>query len=272
MKWIRLVLNIVVYLATFYAAMIIHDRVYIKFDAYKDMLDRNGPMWMITVLTTSYVLLLGVFWFKRLFFKSEGLFRMCRFQPISRAAVGWLTVTGILCAVFFVSLIQISFLKSNFPALNEYVEIFMGDSFAITLIGAVVFGVLFEETLFRGLILNELRRTGMPLVAAMIIHALIYAYFQPSLPISCTAFFLAIMYTLIYNRLQSIWATIYTAAIVNSLIFTLRKLGTYDMIAKWNDIVLITIALLSIAGIISVLAILYRSDKRVQITRTEVPV
>lgn len=266
-----MVLNIVVYLATFYAAMIIHDRVYIKFDAYKNLLEHNGPMWMITVLSTSYVLLLGVFWIKRLFFKSEGLFRMCRFRPISRSAVGWLTVTGILCTMFFVSLIQISFLKSNFPALNEYVEIFMGDSFAITLIGAVVFGVLFEETLFRGLILNELRRTGMPLVAAMLIHALVYAYFQPSLPISCIAFFLAIMYTLIYNRLQSIWATIYTASIVNSLIFTLRKLGAYEMIAKWNDIVLIAVSSLCIAGIIAILVTLYRSDNRVQPTRTEVP-
>jgi len=266
-----MVLNIVVYLATFYAATIIHDQVYIKFDAYKNMLDKNGPMWMITVLTTSYVLLIGVFGFKRLIFKSEGLLRMCRFQPISHSAVGWLTVTGLLCTTFFVCLIQISFLKSNFPALNEYVEIFMGESFAITLIGAVVFGVLYEETLFRGLVLNELRRTGMPLVAAMIIHSVVYAYFQPSLPISCIAFFLAIMYTLIYNRLESIWATIYTASIVNTLIFTLRKLGAYDIIAAWDDIVLIAISSLSIAGIIGILVILYRSDYREQLAGSEVP-
>lgn len=262
MKFVRMLLNIAIYLATFYAAGMLHERVYLKIDAYRSLWEKNGTLWLITVLTTSYILLLGVFLIKRKFFKSEGLFRMCRFTALSWPTIGWLTLIGVACTTFFVSLIKISLLADAYPALNEYVELFMGDSFAITLIGVAVVGTIYEETLFRGLILNEFQRAGIPFVLAMLMHALFYAYFQPSLPISFIAFFLAVMYALLYNKIRSLWASIYVAAVINAFIFITRQIGLHETVSGWNDAILITVSTVSIALIVLILIILYRPYKQ----------
>ena len=260
-RFAAMLLNIVAFLATFYAASMIHDHGLVKVKAYTDFQAKNPTMWIISVLTIGFVLLILLHAAKRLIFGSDGFAKAAHLRGFAPSLLLPLTVIGFSCAFLFICLVKISYLQENFPALDNYVDIFMGDSFLITLLGVAVVGAVYEETLFRGLILSQLWKAKVHFVPALVVHALLYAYFQPSVPISFVAFFLATLYTLLFYKIRSVLVSIYVAALLNALLVTAKKTGVYESIGDWHDALLHAGVLASLAVIVGMLVYVYRSGE-----------
>lgn len=251
-------LNAAIYLGSFFAASQLHNNLFYKSQAYSNFSSNNPTIWLISVLTIGFVFLWIIQEVKKRVFGSPGLFKAASFRAIPVSLLGPLTIIGVTCTLLFISLVSIPYLKSSYPALNQYVDDFMGQYFIVTLIGVAVVGAVYEELLFRGLIVQQMWNAKFGFIIALILHGLLYAYFQPSVPISFVAFFLAMMYYLLFYKIRSLWVTIYIAMLINGLLVIARKTGVYESIAGWNSVVLHASVIACLAIIIALLVYLYK--------------
>nr|WP_246628409.1 CPBP family intramembrane glutamic endopeptidase [Paenibacillus oenotherae] len=142
---------------------------------------------------------------------------------------------------------QLSWVRNNTDELRRYVTDFgNADYFIYVLLGVGFFAVVFEELLFRGIVFTSLRKI-MPAWAAVILGSIVYGYFQPSPWVGFIAFFLSILYCLVYMRLQSIWGSIAIGAVVNCFITSSNKWGMHDAMMNFSNDVLLMIGLLSLS-------------------------
>jgi membrane protease YdiL (CAAX protease family) len=266
-KYAQLIGNILLYCGVFFGVTILHNNIIVPQNkAYNDFLWHNVPIWITINFCVTFILLLLIFRLKKIALKEryESIWKMSRFSKISWADFTILTILGLACGIFYVSILKISFISSAFPGLEDYVTLFMqSKSFIYILIGLGVIGPLFEEIFFRGIIFNTLLKV-LPFTAAFLIQAVIYAFFQPNLAIQCTAFFLAIIYGLVYTRLRSIWATVWISMVLNIFIFATKQIGFHDVIAKFATSTKVLMTLLSLFFIIySVYAVWKNTSKLV---------
>ena len=99
------------------------------------------------------------------------------------------------------------------------------------LVTLVVMAPLFEETLFRGVILESARaRYGT--LAAWAISSLVFglAHLHPALVVN--AFVLGLVLGYIYIRTDSLWSTVILHAVNNALAYLM-------LVAGWQDVMLI---------------------------------
>jgi membrane protease YdiL (CAAX protease family) len=264
-KYAQLIGIILLYCGTYYGVTILHNQIIVpQYKNYNDFLWNNVPIWITINFCATFILLFLIFQIKKIALKErhESIGKMSRFTKISWSDFTTLTILGLACGMFYIGILKISFISSAFPGLEGYITLFMQSrSFFFILIGLGIVGPLFEEIFFRGIIFNSLLKY-LPFSAAFIIQAVIYAFFQPNLAIQCTAFFLAIVYGLVYTRLRSIWATVWISIVLNVFIFTTKQIGLHEVVAKFATSTKIIIALLSLFFIIySVYAVWKNTSK-----------
>jgi uncharacterized protein len=88
---------------------------------------------------------------------------------------------------------------------------------------------IFEETLFRGIVFNELKKI-IPVSVSVIIQGLLFGIFHLNLLQGIYAFFLGCVLALLYNWTKSLWTNIFAHSMFNASNFFLDKLPNLPMI------------------------------------------
>jgi len=263
---IRMLGNIVLFLAVFKIVQIAHrELVFNNWMDYRHYLQANIPVFVTIVFSLTFLALLLVFQVRKLALKDRhvGLLARCGFSPVERRHRLLLTLMGAAGAIFFISLMKLSFIESGTDHFEIYVSQFgKAYYFIYVLVGIGFLGVLFEEILFRGLVMNELRGTVRSVPLLVLLQALVYGYFQPNLSIQMTAFFLGIMYGIVYVKLRTLWSTVWIGTVVNVLIFSASWSGLIDWAGGLPDAALLASAALSIQFIIGALIQLWKPEQQ----------
>jgi len=251
--YVRMLINLVLYVGTTLLVFEGVGRASSANETLQKLLDANPPVLLILVACIVYLLLALAFRVRGRLSKSEPprLLDAVRFRRLQGASFAASLAVGAGCALFYFGLMKLPFLPDRVHfELNNYVDVFSkSDAWVFAILGVGIVGVLFEEIYFRGLIFGELRKS-LPLPVAFAGHALIYAYFQPNLSVSFTAFFLALFYSYMYGKTQSIWSTVTAAATLNILIVASKELGLLDLMGDANAAASIALLLAGAVGVV----------------------
>jgi membrane protease YdiL (CAAX protease family) len=245
-------------------AMVLNNVIVPNSGRFEQYLIDNVPIWITIMFTITAALILLVFRIKRSIVKEKyvSIWSLSKFKKMKGVDIGATTIIGIFTALLFMSMIKVSFIANTFPDYNEYMTLFMkSDTFLMVIVGVCIVGPLFEEIFFRGILLNIMRRT-IPFAVAIWIQAILYGIAQPSMSIQVTGFFLAIMYALIYYRLQTIWATIWTGIVLNTFLFVSMKVGLIDLFGDFADSVLLLMAGLCLFVVLALLVSIWKGNDK----------
>ncbi len=263
---IRMLGNMALFLAVFKIIQIAHRELILNnLESYRHYLQANIPVFVTVVFSLTFGGLLIVFQVKKRLLKDRyvGLLERCGFSPIDKRHWALLTLMGAAGALFFVCLMKLSFIESSTDHFRIYVDSFgKAYYFIYVLVGIGFLGVLFEEILFRGLIMNEMRSAIRSIPLVVLLQALVYGYFQPNLSIQLTAFFLGLMYGIVYVKLRSLWSTVWIGAVINILIFTASWSGFIDWAGGLPDAALLAAGVLSILFIIGSLIRIWKPEQQ----------
>jgi membrane protease YdiL (CAAX protease family) len=265
-KYMLMVGELLLLLGTFMAVASLLNKVIVSnSDGFGDYFINNVPVWITVMFIITALLVMVIFQIKKRIVKENyvSIWSMSKFKKISRVDVAVLTLIGVFSALLFMSLIKITYIAETFPDYNEYMTLFMkSDTFIMVIVGVCIVGPLFEEVFFRGVLFNIMRK-AVPFIVALLLQAILYGFAQPSPSIQITAFFLAIMYGLLYIRLQSIWATIWTGVVLNTFLFVSMKVGLLDMFTDFADPILWIMSGLCLYFILSLLVSVWRNHDKV---------
>ncbi|QGG55487.1 CPBP family intramembrane glutamic endopeptidase [Paenibacillus sp. B01] len=162
---------------------------------------------LVTILLNDIVglpLMIGAIW---LLFR-QNLFREARFRRIEPTSVLICVWIGLGAGLFTAAFSQLPLIRSSdyqFQTLFDYIN--RADWYVF--LGFLLLGNVYKETLFRGLLLNSFRRL-MPVWAAIALQGALYGalFFLGDVPLSLYGFLGAVLFGLLYVRLDSIWAPI----------------------------------------------------------------
>jgi membrane protease YdiL (CAAX protease family) len=240
-RYLLLVGDIALLLGTLLAVAILHNNVLVPdTGAYGTFLNNNVPIWLTSLFLITSVAVAIIFRIKKLILKDRyvGIAHMCNFSRLGAPDLLLAGIVGLCCGLFFVCFSALPAVSKALPDLQNYVSNFnTADNFLLVILGLCIVGPLFEETFFRGIIFNTLRRT-LPLGVALVVQALIYAAIQPNHTIALLAFFLALVFGLLYYRLKSLWSTIVANAVMNAVIFGAAQFDLYSRLATLGDSIL----------------------------------
>ncbi|MFI3315834.1 MAG: type II CAAX endopeptidase family protein [Rikenellaceae bacterium] len=149
--------------------------------------------------------------------KISDIFSAFSFKKYSPLYLFW----GIL-AILALRIVLMPILPKLQDSLDTTIK--MLDSFGGFMIGIVIIGApLFEETLFRGVFLNDIRQKYGTL-AAIIISAIILGTIHLSLTRFISAASYGVVFGYIYVLTKSLWSVVILHAINNAIAITLVKL------------------------------------------------
>lgn len=269
-KYLLMVGEVALLLGTFLGVSILHNTIIVpNSGAYGDFVGRNLPIWITMMFAITSVLYVIYFQVKKRFVKKnyESIIQMSNFKKMNKIDVTISALIGLFLGIFFICFMKLSFIIDGFPDFENYVAMFMNsESFIITIIGLSIIGPLFEEVLFRGLLFNIMRKS-LPFVAALLLQAVFYGYAQPNPSIQVMAFFLAIVYGILYYRLKSIWSSLIGAAVMNTVIFVTREYGVQDSIATIPDNILMFTSGFCLFFMIALLVAVWRGDTKVAVLK-----
>ncbi|MFB9326424.1 type II CAAX endopeptidase family protein [Paenibacillus aurantiacus] len=261
MKYVRMALNLILYVGATQLAFRATDWIASRSGELKRLLDNNPPALLIVVACEIYLLLALMARIRGRIWKSEPrrLLDAVKYRRLSAGEVGGSIALGAGCALFFFGLMELPLLPDGTLAqLHDYVNVFSkSDAFIFAVLGAGVIGVLFEEIFFRGILFGELLR-GLPMPAAFAAHALVYAYFQPNLTISFTAFVLALFYSYLYVKTGSVWSTAIAAATLNIGIVSAKEADVIDALGSAHSAIAFLLLLIGSACVLLGLFLIYR--------------
>ncbi|WP_031342305.1 CPBP family intramembrane glutamic endopeptidase [Ruminiclostridium papyrosolvens] len=183
--------------------------------------------------------------------RNKNLFKICSFTKISPKNVLGIAFMGISMCLFTTCFTSINFIGKTFPQFGEYMDSFFQTkgSFLIFIIMLMVLP-MFEEIIFRGVIFNELR-SNIPIVAAVLIQALIYGLLQLNPVLGTYAAIGSVIYVLPYIWTKSLWGSILVQDSCILGLFIFRKTGVKDILAGTGNVGLIILTLAGIAGILA---------------------
>ncbi|HHV29162.1 CPBP family intramembrane glutamic endopeptidase [Acetivibrio mesophilus] len=180
--------------------------------------------------------------------RGKNLFKVCSFQKMEVKDVLGITMMGISMSIFTTSFTSISFIGSAFPQFEEYMKGFFESkgSFLI-LVAMLIVLPMFEEIIFRGIIFNELRE-NIPLIAAIIVQAVIYGILQFSPVLGTYAAIGSMIYVLPYIWTRSLFGSILVQDTCILSLLILRRTGIKEVLAGTGDAVLILLSLIGVVG------------------------
>jgi len=188
-------------------------------DAFMDTFVKNSVWFMTIAALVSFPIYAFILWLRK-----QNIFRVCGFSGISVKDMAITVLMGISLNFVIEYLVAITSLNDLSPSVQQmFSQIFDGNSFAVILIAIGIVGPFIEEVIFRGLILNELRR-NIPLPAAVIIQAVLFGAYHMNLTQGIYATLLGIILAQACIKMKSIWAPILIHMLFNSTSVVLAKL------------------------------------------------
>lgn len=177
-----------------------------------------------------------------LFIRKESLLKVCQFSKTDMINVGASIIIGI-CYSFVILYVYNIFKipNSNSGILNDLFD----TNKIIFFLSVCVISPIFEEILFRGLIVYELKKIA-PKFLAIVIQAILFALTH-GIVMAFFAFVLGILLSLVYLWVKSIWAPILVHIAINGFNLYFKEIILHNQI---NSIYLF-------AGVISIIIILY---------------
>jgi membrane protease YdiL (CAAX protease family) len=258
---IRMVVNLVLYLGLALLGFELQALLVGPNDSFKSMLDSNPSVTLIMIAGIIYFLLAIAFRIRHRLRRSEpkSLLDAIPLRKLTGREARSSIIVGLGCALAYFGLMGAPFLPDRaISDMHSYVDTFAkADSFLFVIIGVGFVGTFFEEMLFRGLVFSEMRR-ALPVSVAFVAHAVVYAYFQPNLTISFTAFFLALIYAYLYTKTGTVASTITAAVVLNLAIIGAKQIGLIDQLDKTNEYAHTAVLLV---GLVAIAYGLYRLSK-----------
>lgn len=218
----------------------------------------NGNMHLILLIYSVISLIIFALIMKS---KKDSIIKVCRFEKIKLVEIIALIMAGlslnVVISVFLGLLEKIPFLKIFFEQHNDLMEKVVGGGEVNIIFAGIVVGLVapvFEEIVFRGLILNELKK-GFPLWFAVIAQGILFGVFHFNIVQGLYASVLGILFGLVYTKMKNIWAPIVLHILINSSSYIISKLTFLDIPDFISVLVIILSFIVVTIGV--VLIILY---------------
>lgn len=214
--------------------------------------------WMVVmVITINLITILIVF----LFFlaRKDKFFSYIKMRKFKSTDVILIGVLGFFFNILIVGLVTLS--SELFPIqdkMEQYqalMEPLMNGPFILVFIVVSISAPLFEETIFRGIILNDFKK-ATPIWTAIIIQGILFGVFHMNWIQGVYASVLGIVLGIIYIKYRSIWAPIFMHFTYNSTSFLLE----YVFKESTNTLLIIGVGAIGSILIMLIMKKMYDSD------------
>lgn len=242
-KYLKLIFHMVILCAIWY---VIFGGCMLAFSKIASMIP-NGKEWISQNFFVSYAItsLLGCFCIYLYFkFQKINMFQFCGYNNPDLKKLILAIGYGIIVGVFSSCFTYEPLFKQWFPQISGYF-------IYLTSMSMLPYGIIvgcdsvFKETLFRGAMLNELRK-NIPLGIAIVIQAIFYGLllFYSDFPTRVFGFAGNILFALIYLLAGSIWASIAVQFSCYLVMYGFTQIAVLKDFAGQYGIVLIIISLI----------------------------
>lgn len=196
--------------------------------------------------------------------RNKNLFKVCSFTKINTKNVLGIAIMGVSMCIFTTCFTGISAINNTFPQFEAYMKSFFeSEGSLLILISMLIILPMFEEIIFRGIIFNELR-ANIPIIAAVLIQAVIYGILQFNPVLGTYAAIGSIIYVLPYIWTRSLWGSILVQDVCILGLFILRRTGIKESLMGIGDIGLILLTLAGAAGMFAAGYFVWRNSGKQQ--------
>jgi len=151
---------------------------------------------------------------------------------------------GVVLSFFWGGFTHLSGLPLPFPAYSHLFEPLSGSNAVLQVLGIAIIPPIFNQVLYRGIVLRRLMETSSCFHRANIIHALVVAVFRFDVMQGAYAFVLALIFGLVYAKFKTIWAPIVVHVLFNLLPLIMFNVWD-DFYAGMTETVVIAITVVS---------------------------
>jgi membrane protease YdiL (CAAX protease family) len=170
--------------------------------------------------------------------QKEDLMACCNFAALKIRNAGLAVLLGITFNLTLSMVSMVTSVYKLFPGHMKLMEQLIGGDFVATLLIVGIAAPVFEEILFRGIVLNKLRQ-HVSLAAAILIQGLLFGIYHLNLLQGIYGAALGIFAGLIYIWFHSIWAPISLHVTFNTLSVMMSRLWSERLIASYGTEALI---------------------------------
>jgi membrane protease YdiL (CAAX protease family) len=163
--------------------------------------------------------------------QKKNLMAYCNFAALKTQNAGLAVLLGITFNLTLSMVSRVTSVYKLFPGHMKLMEQLIGGDFVATLLIVGIAAPVFEEILFRGIVLNKLRQ-HVSLAAAILIQGLLFGVYHLNLLQGIYGAALGIFAGLIYIWFHSIWAPIALHVTFNTFSVMMDRLGSERLIAS----------------------------------------
>jgi membrane protease YdiL (CAAX protease family) len=203
-----------------------------------------------------------------LIFKLRGmdLFEETRFRRMNSGSILTILPIGLGLGMLIYTFSALPYVSENLPGIVQLTEMVgNGGNVLILLLGSIFLASLMEEILFRGILLQTLKKQ-FSVIAAVCIQALLFGAILMDVALGLYAALGAIIFGLVFIWGRSLWASLITHMVSTSTIVLMFQLNTYSQISHLMEQVLLVS---SVIMLFSGLWMLNRQTKRGSYAETE---
>ncbi|WP_026073913.1 CPBP family intramembrane glutamic endopeptidase [Acetivibrio cellulolyticus] len=257
-KYLIMLGNLLLYIGTYF--LIIKSLVFVGRN-YVLPQPGIGP-WLnknsLVVTVTSDLIQFTIFYFMFKKLKGKSLFEHVKLtKKISAGNLAIISIIGISAGFFTSAVFKLPYITEKYPDLVAIMKFMFVDGGNVVVFTCfLLVGSVFKEILFRGLIFNEFRN-AFPLALAVLLQGLMYGilFFSFSPPLMVYGFIGAVLFTILYVLVDSLWAPIIAQATCQGSMYILMITG--DVFVNKNTV----IPLIVISMIIIVAGTVYMTKK-----------
>nr|WP_010681269.1 type II CAAX endopeptidase family protein [Acetivibrio cellulolyticus] len=182
----------------------------------------------------------------------ESFIKICSFNRIRATDSALSLITGLSLAVFI--MLVLSYIDSIYPldkipgSYDNLMENIMGGNFYVTFLAVGILAPIMEEIIFRGFILNELRKI-MPAAAAIIVQAVLFGVIHFNIVQSSYAFVTGVVLGIVFVATKSLFAPIIIHLSFNTLNVILSEITINQQLEQYSLIILVASFLISLSSI-----------------------
>lgn len=249
-KYLKMLGNLLLYIGTYFVIIktlvFLGKKYVLPQPGIGPWLDRNS----LIVTVTSDLIQFTIFYFMFKKLKKKSLFDHVKLtKKISGANIGIISIIGISAGFFTSSVFKIPYITEKYPDLVAIMKFMFVDGGNLVVFTCfLLVGSVFKEILFRGLLFNEFRN-ALPLALAVLLQGLMYGvlFFSFSPPLMAYGFIGAVLFTILYVLVDSLWAPVIAQATCQGSMYILMITG--DLLINRNTVnVLIAISMIVIVA------------------------
>ncbi|WP_010238089.1 CPBP family intramembrane glutamic endopeptidase [Clostridium arbusti] len=180
MKHIKTAIRILLYLIIYYAFQILFFAI-VGINAIFKGFSSNNEMQEYVYKNTGYILIISmilslIIYFFMLRKKQKNIFQMCNFRNIGVKNVLFILVICVSFSALLSGVVE--YVIKFFPSYNETSKMInMSMTSILGILAVLIFAPIFEEILFRGMILSEIRN-NINIIAAVIIQGILFGLYH----------------------------------------------------------------------------------------------